>query len=262
MLVADLLTVVERLAPSALAEEWDNVGLIVGRRDRSVRRVLVALELRDGVLAEAADRECDAILVHHPPIFPALSSVTDASPAAELVLRAAETGTAVVAAHTNLDAAAGGLNDVMAGLLGLSGAAPLRPSPIDPEQGLGRVGRAADGMTVARLVEAVGEAFGGPARRFVGETGAPVTTVACCTGSGASLIPDAAAAGATAYVTSDLKYHDADRAAPGLALVSVPHACVERVAMGHWAQTLGAALAPAGVQVRFAETDTDPWRDA
>ena len=142
MLVAELLAAVERLAPSALAEEWDNVGLLVGRHNASVSRVLVALELRDEVLGEAAELGCQVVLTHHPTIFPALSAVTDDATAAELVLQAAEARVAVIAAHTNLDAAAGGLNDVMAKLLGVSAMAPLRPSPGDPGVGLGRVGPA------------------------------------------------------------------------------------------------------------------------
>ena len=120
MLVAQLLAAIERLAPSALAEEWDNVGLLVGRHNQPARRVLVALELRDEVLGEAREAGCDAVVTHHPPIFPTLSALTDGGTASELVLRAAEGRVAVIAAHTNLDAAAGGLNDVMAGLLGMT----------------------------------------------------------------------------------------------------------------------------------------------
>jgi putative NIF3 family GTP cyclohydrolase 1 type 2 len=108
--IAGLLDALERLAPAAFAEEWDNVGLIVGRRTQPVTRVLVALDLRQAVLDEARDRGADAVLVHHPPIFPSLAAVTDASPTGELVMTSVERGIAVVAAHTNLDSARGGLN--------------------------------------------------------------------------------------------------------------------------------------------------------
>lgn len=258
MLVAELLAVVERLAPAALAEEWDNVGLLVGRHNQRVSSVLVALELRDEVLGEAAELGCQAVLTHHPTIFPTLSAVTDDATAAELVLQAAEARIAVIAAHTNLDSAAGGLNDVMAGLIGMTATAPLRPSPDDPAVGLGRIGQAPARMTLEKLVNKVGQAFDSP-RRYVGDPSAKVRTIACCTGSGASLIPDAIGAGVDVYVTSDLKYHDADRA-PGLALVSLPHARVERIAMKAWAKGLERILAGDDVEVRFAQTDTDPWQ--
>ena len=236
MLVAQVLAAVERLAPPALAEDWDNVGLIVGRHNQPVRRLLVALELRGDVLGEAREHGCDAILTHHPPIFPSIHAVTDGA-AGELVLRAAEDRLAVLAAHTNLDAARGGLNDVMAEILGMSAAVPLRPDPDMPSCGLGRIGTIRP-LTVSALAEAVAQGFGG-----------------------ASLIDDARAAEADAFVTSDLKYHDADRAG-GLPLIQLPHARAERVAMKRWSKVLGKAVASQGVEVRFAETDTDPWQVA
>ncbi|MGE4031699.1 MAG: Nif3-like dinuclear metal center hexameric protein, partial [Thermoleophilia bacterium] len=73
MFVAQLAAAVDRLAPVTLAEEWDNVGLIVGRHNQPVRGVLVALELRDEVLGEARELGCDAVVTHHPPIFPSLA---------------------------------------------------------------------------------------------------------------------------------------------------------------------------------------------
>lgn len=255
MLVADLLDVIEAHAPAALAEDWDNIGLMVGRRERPVRRLLVALELRAAILDEAAEAGCDAVLTHHPPIFPALAAVTgDAGP---LVLRAAEERVAVVAAHTNLDAARGGLNDIMAALLGIDVTGPLRVADADAGAGLGRVGAVAP-LTVGELARRVAESFPGPVVH-TGDPAATVARVACCTGSGGSLIADAVAAGAGAYVTGDLRYHDADRS-PGLALVDVPHAGVEREAMRRWAAEFAGALRGDGVEVRFARADTDPWR--
>ncbi len=261
MLVAQLLGALERLAPAALAEEWDNVGLVVGRHNQPTRRVLVALELRDEVLGEARELACDTVLTHHPPIFPTIASVTDA-PASELILRAAEARVAVIAAHTNLDAARGGLNDLMAEILGMTATAPLRPDPVHPSCGLGRVGRVR-GTTLGGLVGIVTAGFGAAAAAvsYAGDPWTTVERVACCTGSGGSLIPDAREAAADAYVTSDLKYHDADRA-EGLPLITLPHARVERIALKRWSKVLERALAPEGVEVRFADTDTDPWRAA
>lgn len=258
MLAAEFLAHIDRLAPPHLAEEWDNVGLLVGRHNQTVTRALVALELRGEVLDEAREFGCDAVLTHHPVIFPALSVLTDDGVASELVLRAAEERVAVVAAHTNLDATRGGLNDVMAELLGVADPQPLRPSPADAMVGLGRVGRVSP-TTLAELAARAAAAFDGVRVGYAGDPDTRVERVACCTGSGASLIADALAAGADSFVTSDLKYHDADRA-NGLQLVSLPHASVERVALRHWTKSLTRALAPEGVDVLFAETDTDPWQ--
>ena len=259
MLVAQLLAAVERLAPAALAEDWDNVGLLVGRHNQPLRGVLVALELRDEVLGEAREHGCDAILTHHPPIFPSLASLSDHGTASELVLRAAEDRVAIIAAHTNLDAARGGLNDVMCEVLGVGPAEPLRPSEGDPGAGLGRIG-AVRPITLAALVERVAAGFGGGVT-YAGDPWTRLERVACCTGSGASMIADARAGGADVFVTSDLKYHDADRAG-GLPLVHLPHASAERVALKRWTKSLERALAGDGVEVRFAAADTDPWQAA
>jgi dinuclear metal center YbgI/SA1388 family protein len=256
MLIGDLLEVLERRAPAALAEEWDNVGLMLGRRGATVSRLLVALEVRPAVLREARDAGCQAILVHHPPIFPSVSALTDDEPASRTLLEAAERGVAIVAAHTNLDAAPGGLNDLMAAMLGLRDTEPLRPADHDASAGLGRIGTATG--SVGDLVAALGAAgVPGPVTH-TGERSRPVHRVACCTGSGAALIPGALAAGADAYVTGDLKYHDADRAGK-MALVGVPHAGLEREAMRRWVTGMAGELARDGLEVRFADTDTDPW---
>jgi dinuclear metal center YbgI/SA1388 family protein len=255
--IADFLDVLEQLAPTGLAEEWDNVGLIIGRRTHEVRRVLVALDLRAEVLDEARASGADTILVHHPPIFPSLAHVSDARAASQLVLAAAETRIAVVAAHTNLDSSRGGLNHRMAELLGISDAVPLAPSDLDGSVGLGRVGACAI-QAMSELVARVCVAVSGPVT-WVGDPGRQITRVACCTGSGAAFVDHARAAGADVYVTSDLKYHDADRA-EGLGLVCVPHGQIEAVTLAAWTQYLVAALEPQGVGAVVTGVDTDPWQ--
>jgi dinuclear metal center YbgI/SA1388 family protein len=257
--IANFLDAIERLAPSALAEEWDNVGLIVGRRTHVVRRVVVALDLRGALLEEALREAVDTVLVHHPPIFPALTDVSDSSAAGELVLTAAEHAIAVVAAHTNLDSARGGLNDQMAELLGVREAVPLVPAAADPAAGLGRVGTCT-AQRLGDLVDHVAATVPGPVT-WTGDRDARITRVACCTGSGASFIDDARDADADVYVTSDLKYHDADRA-PRLALIAVPHGRIEAMMIARWCAQLAEALASEGVVVTTAATDTDPWQPA
>ncbi len=131
MQVRDVIAVVDRLAPFDLAEPWDHVGLQVGSPDDEVRGVLVTLEVDDAALDEAARLECDLLLVHHPLIFDPLERLSDDTAAGRLALRAARDGVAVIAAHTNLDKARGGIADVIAELLGLEAAAPLAPAAAD-----------------------------------------------------------------------------------------------------------------------------------
>jgi len=125
------MAVVDRLAPFDLAEPWDHVGLQVGSPDDEVRGVLVALEVDDAALDEARRQDCDLLLVHHPLIFDPLERLSDDSEAGRLTLRAARDGVAVIAAHTNLDKAHGGIADIVAEMLGLEAAAPLAPAAAD-----------------------------------------------------------------------------------------------------------------------------------
>jgi len=131
MKVSALLAEIDRLAPFQLAEPWDRVGLQVGARERQVGNVLVALELTHAALDEAARVGADVLLVHHPPLLAPLDALTDDTPVGSVVLRAAREGRCVIACHTNLDKASGGLADIACAVLGLEDVAPIAPSPVD-----------------------------------------------------------------------------------------------------------------------------------
>jgi len=148
MEVSEVIAAVDRLAPFALAEPWDHVGLQVGSRHAAVRRVLVALEADDRALDEARVLGCDFLLVHHPLLFDPVDRLNDETAAGRVALRAACHGVAVLVAHTNLDKARGGLADVAADMLGLEAAAPLTPAAAGVMKLVGFVPR--DDLAVVR----------------------------------------------------------------------------------------------------------------
>lgn len=127
--VRDIMEIMDKLAPASLAEEWDNTGLQAGSAAASTGSVLVALNVNDEVVSEALSRKCGLILSHHPLIFQPLVTVSEETAAGRLISRINREGLAVFAAHTNLDAARGGLADCLAGLLGLINVKPLKRSP-------------------------------------------------------------------------------------------------------------------------------------
>lgn len=124
--VADLVAAVDRVAPFALAEAWDHVGLLLGDEDWPVERVLVALDASDAVVEEAERLGAGALLTHHPLLFKGAERLTGETRYGRLSLRLAEGRRALVAAHTNLDSAEGGLCDRLAEAIGLSHLEPLR----------------------------------------------------------------------------------------------------------------------------------------
>src|SRR5680860_1238496 len=120
MLVEDIQSVLEELAPGRLSAGWDNSGLQVGRATRLVGRVLVTLDVTDGVVREAADGDFQVILSHHPLLFEPLRRVSDGDRRGRIVSQLLSADISVIACHTNLDAAEGGLADLAAGELGLT----------------------------------------------------------------------------------------------------------------------------------------------
>ena len=141
--VKQLYDLLDRKAPFRTQMDFDNAGFLVGRGDRTVTRVLVALDITPEVIAEAAEKGCQLILAHHPVIWGKLGQVTDESATGRKVLALIEKGIAAICAHTNLDAAEGGVNTALAQRLGLENPVPLETDGVDEAgrpYGIGRVG--------------------------------------------------------------------------------------------------------------------------
>jgi len=359
--VRDILEAVDRLAPFCLAEPWDNVGLLLGDPAAEVRRMLVALDATEAVCDEAARAAADVLLVHHPPIFQAIDRVTADTPQGRVLLRLAREGRAAIAAHTNLDAAEGGLADLLADRLGLTDTAPLVPghasrrfkvvvyapekdlsavaragfeagagrvgaytevgfeaagtgwftpdegaSPAEGEvgranrlaerrletvvtedrlaavvsamakahpyeepvidayalhdppagAGLGRAGPINGSSTLADLADKTKEVLGCKSVHLAGDPAAPVVRAGVMTGSGGGMAEALQRAGCQAYVTGEMKYHDAqDLAARGIGVILGGHWRTERVPLAAWTLRLAEAV---DVEVRLSAIETDP----
>lgn len=120
-----VLDALETIAPLRAAEEWDNVGLLVGDPKQAIARAMLAIDYTPAVAAEAAEGKCDLVIAYHPPLFSAVKRVT-AAPPTDLVFDAIRRGVAIYSPHTALDAADGGTNDVLADALSLADRRPLR----------------------------------------------------------------------------------------------------------------------------------------
>lgn len=123
--VADVMRAMESIAPVSLAETWDNPGLQVGKKDHPARVVWVSLDASSEVAKAAVREKADLLVCHHPLIFRPLKSIDVASPAGSVIQTAMAGGLAIFAAHTNLDSAAGGVNDALAEKIGLKNPLPL-----------------------------------------------------------------------------------------------------------------------------------------
>jgi dinuclear metal center YbgI/SA1388 family protein len=124
--VAAVIAFLEELAPPDLAAGWDNVGLLLGDRDARVRRIMTCLTVTPESAAEAVEAKAQLIVTHHPVLFRPVKRLTAADPEGRTLLSLARAGVAVYSPHTAYDNARGGINDAIAGALGLTDVAPLR----------------------------------------------------------------------------------------------------------------------------------------
>jgi len=126
--VSEIISMMEELAPSFLAEEWDNVGLQVGRMDRKVTRIHIALDPTPEVVAKACDEGAEMLITHHPLIFAPLKTLDLATPLGDILARSVSSSLAIYSAHTNLDSAPDGLNDAFSRMIGMDPIGPLVPT--------------------------------------------------------------------------------------------------------------------------------------
>lgn len=213
------------LAPRSYAEDWDNVGLLCGRENKEVRKILVALDPFLNVCREAADIGADMIVTHHPLIFHAPLSVTDRDPVGECILFLSKHDIAAANAHTNLDNAPGGVNDRLAQVLHLQGIEVIDPHGTDEqgrEWGLLRSGKTAE-QSLESFAAFVKEQLHCPGLRYV-SGGKPVHKVAVGGGACGDEIESALCAGCDTMVTADVKYNQFQNAKDrGLNLIDAGH---------------------------------------
>ncbi len=270
--VADILEIMEGIAPARLAQQWDNVGLQVGHPQWPVSSVRVALDATLQVVAQVAGENAGMLITHHPLIFRPLKRIDLQCQQGAVIARALAGRIAVFAAHTNLDAAVGGVNDILARRLGMIETAPLStdppaessPAPAAGDRpGLGRVGRLAQPMELGELAAVIRARLGVEAVKISGDPRLRVQRAAVCSGSGSGLMKDFLASGAQVFVSGDLHYHDAmDAAAAGRGLIDVGHFASEFLVVETLARRLRKRLADAGVQVdvRACSVEKDPFR--
>lgn len=229
--VGEVYSFLQEKAPFELQEGFDNAGFLVGREGGQVSKILVALDITEKVVEEAAEQGAQLIVSHHPVIFGEVQSVTDQSITGRVLLSLAESKIAAICAHTNLDAVEGGVNDALALRLGLTGIGQLKQEGVDGQgraYGIGRVGFVTEqplydfAMGVKRLLGANG-------LRLV-DGGKPARKIAVGGGACASMMEDAIAQGCDTFVTSDVKYnHFLDAKAQGLNLIDAGHFPTENV---------------------------------
>ena len=198
MKLNDFIRVMDGIAPRELAMDWDNPGLLIGTDRQDIKKVLVALDCSAATAQEAIEWGADLMLTHHPVFFRAVKRILPDDPETAAPYMLLRSGIALFAAHTNLDAAEGGVNDCLCGVFGLENVEKL------PPESLGRIGTLPRAMTFGELARL----------------------------SGAEELFDAKSAGADAYITGEMKHHLAIQAEfIGLNVIEAGHYETERIVL-------------------------------
>lgn len=221
--VSDIFEFIHSIAPFDTQAVWDNSGLLIGGKDNVVNKIAVCLDVTDDTVSQAIDFGADLIVSHHPVIWDPLKSVDFDTP----VGRAIRNGVSIISAHTNWDLAQGGVNDVLANLLGF---ADVKPLAEEGEEAMLRVGKLKTSVPAEEFAEVVSTALDTVVR--VANPAKMIQTVAVCGGSGASFLPTLPAYKVDALVTGDAKHNDyLDAVSLDIALLAAGHYETETVSM-------------------------------
>ncbi|MCA8983493.1 MAG: Nif3-like dinuclear metal center hexameric protein [Planctomycetaceae bacterium] len=259
-----VLEFLEAFAPLSLAEDWDNVGLLLGDREGDISRVMTCLTLTPDVAEEALEEQVDLVVTHHPLLFRPVRKITTETSEGAMLLRLAGRGIAVYSPHTAFDSARQGINQQWCERLELRKTQPLRPFATMEDTGMphgsGRAGDLAESVSLPRFLELVKTAIGIERLQFVGESSRHVGRVGVACGSAAEFLPEACSLGCDVLLTGEARFHACLEArAQGIGLVLVGHYASERFACEWLANRLQQEFPSLRVHASLRETDPLQW---
>ena len=234
-----VIEILEKQSPKSYACDWDNVGLLVGREDKEIQKIYIALDATDEAIEEAIANGADMLLTHHPMIFKGMKRVTQEDFIGRRIIRLIQNDISYYAMHTNFDVM--GMADLAADYLGISDTRVLEITSVSEtgEEGIGRYGSLKKEMTVRECCEEVKQAFSLENVKVFGNLERKVKTSAISPGSGRSVISNALQAGVDVLITGDIDHHEGiDAVAQKLTVIDAGHYGVEHIFIPYMEQYL------------------------
>ena len=279
--ISDMTHELRRLAPLVLAEQWDNVGLLLGDDDRDTSAVLTCLTLTPDVAEEAIRRKVGLVVAHHPILFQPIQRLTTETIDGRMLLALIQAGIGVFSPHTAYDSAQDGINQQLAESFGLTNIDVIRPAVLEnttteqcepgteqsePETsgekpvGGGRFGSLPRPTSLGELVEQAKQVLGVERLQFVGDPARNVERLAVACGSAADFSDDALRLGCQALLTGEARFHACLEArASGFALILPGHYSTERPAVERLAGMIGDTFPEVTAWASEAESDPLQW---
>lgn len=257
--VNDVASFLDEYAPASLAEDWDNVGLLVGDRQQQVTKVMTCLTVTPTTASEAIRSQADLVVVHHPLPFRAVKRLTSETAEGRLLLDLIAARVAIYSAHTAFDSAREGINQQLAEGLQLSDVAPLVAQTQVP-LGAGRYGNLPQPLALKELAQKVKTFLEIENVQLVGASDQKLRRIAIACGSGGELLEPALAAGCECLVTGEMRFHGCLAAeANNLSLVLAGHFASERFGLEQLANVLAAQFPNLDVWASRDERDPLVW---
>ena len=230
MKCSEVIACLEKIAPCCFAEKWDNVGLLAGREDKEVNKILLALDPTTEVVDEAVMWGADLLITHHPLIFSGIKSVTTKDFIGKRVFQLVSGDICYYAMHTNFDVM--GMADAVADLLELEKCQVLDVTFQDEisKEGIGRIGELSRTMSLEECSKYIKDKCKLSSIKVFGEPHKLIDTVALIPGSGKSYIDLAIKKGANAVITGDIDHHNGlDAVERDLAVIDAGHYGLEKI---------------------------------
>ena len=230
MKCSEVIDYLEKIAPRCFAEKWDNVGLLAGREDKEVNKILLALDPTSDVVDEAAAWGADLLITHHPLIFSGIKSVTTSDFIGKRVFNLVFQDVCYYAMHTNFDVM--GMADAVADQLELEKCQVLDVTFQDEisKEGIGRIGELSRTMSLEECAKHVKDKCKLSSVKVFGNPDKLIDVVALIPGSGKSYIDLAIKKGAQVVITGDIDHHNGlDAVERGLAVIDAGHYGLEKI---------------------------------
>lgn len=230
MRCSEVMNILETMSPLMFAEKWDNVGLLIGREDKTVHKVMIALDATDDVVEQAVLQGVDLLLTHHPLLFSSIKRITETDFIGRRLISLIRNDICYYAMHTNFDVM--GMADAAADALGLHKCEVLDITYEDEisKEGIGRIGKLRTKMTLEQAAGLCKNAFLVDKVRVYGDAKTEVENIAIVPGSGKDYIEAAIAKGADVLITGDIGHHNGlDAMEQGLAIIDAGHYGIEKL---------------------------------
>ena len=250
----EVMECLERLAPPSYAEDWDNVGLLAGREDKEVKRIMLALDPSAKVIEQACHWPADMLITHHPLIFSGMKSITTNDFIGKKIYRLIREDISCYCIHTNFDAL--GMAEAVADRLKLSDCQVLETAFQNDlvMEGIGRIGDLPQPMTLEECAKYVQKLCKLPSVRLFGAFEETVKKVALVPGSGKSYIKQALMRKADVLITGDIGHHEGlDAVEQGLAIIDAGHFGLEKIFSSYMEEVLKRELPEAEIRIAKEE---------